>query len=165
MGLISKEMIADLIINLVNIVILVILVRVLLYKPVKKFLDARKERLKEAEEKAAAREAEALKSKEEYDTLISDAEKLKAKAETEAREEARSISDSIIKKANEQADELLAKTREKAKREHDEMIESAKGELTEIALEMAEKVLGREVTDEDNKRIIESFFDGKKRKS
>ena len=162
MGLISKEMIADLIINLVNIVVLAVLVRVLLYKPVKKFLDERKARLKEAEDKAVSREAEALQSKEKYDALISDAEKIKEQTEAEARKNARAMSDSIIGKANEDAEKLLEKARAKAQKEHDEMIENAKGELADIALEMAEKVIGREVGDADNKRIIESFFDGKK---
>lgn len=162
MGLISKEMIADLIINLINIIILVILVRVLLYKPVKKFLDARKERLREAEEKAAEREAEAIQSKERYALLINDAEKIKEQTEAEARKNAKAMSDSIIGKANEDAEKLLESARKKAEREHDDMIESAKDELGEIALEMAEKVLGREVTDEDNRRIIESFFNDKK---
>ncbi|MBQ7645974.1 MAG: ATP synthase F0 subunit B [Clostridia bacterium] len=162
MGLISKEMIADLVINLINIVILVILVRVLLYKPVKKFLDARKDKIKAAEDEAASREAEALQSKEKYDALISDAEKIKEQTEAEARKNARAMSDSIIGKANEDAEKLLENARAKAQKEHDDMIANAKDELAEIALEMAEKVLGREVTDADNKRIIESFFGKKK---
>ena len=53
MGLVSKEMIADLIINIINILVLFFLTKALLYKPVKKFLNARRERM-EAERQAAA---------------------------------------------------------------------------------------------------------------
>ena len=165
MGLLSKEMIADLIINLINIGVLVILVRFLLYKPVKKILDKRKEELRSAEAKAAERELEAAKSKEAYDVLINDAEKIKIEAEAKAKEDAKSVSAGIINEAKEKADRLLSDARVKAEKEHDEMIENAKSELTDIALQMAEKVLDREITDKDNVRIIESFFGEKKQKS
>ena len=41
-GLISSEMLADLVINIINIVILFLVTKKLLYKPVKQFLDANK---------------------------------------------------------------------------------------------------------------------------
>ena len=63
MGLVSKEMIADLIINIINILVLFFLTKALLYKPVKKYLNARRERL--AAEQAARERLDAERRRKE----------------------------------------------------------------------------------------------------
>ena len=67
-GLVISDAVKDLIINIIDIVILFVIVRALAYKPVKKFLDARKARIaKELEDAASAKseaEAEAAKYRE-----------------------------------------------------------------------------------------------------
>ena len=84
-GLQISDAVRDLIINIINIIVLFVIVKSLAYKPVKKFLDARKARidesLKNAEDKNA--EADALKaqyedalkqSRQESDKIIGEAE-------------------------------------------------------------------------------------------
>ena len=44
-GLVISDAVKDLIINIINIIVLFVIVRGLAYKPVKRFLDARKERV------------------------------------------------------------------------------------------------------------------------
>ena len=56
-GLVISDAVKDLIINIINIIVLFVIVRGLAYKPVKKFLDARKERIaKELSDAAAAKQ-------------------------------------------------------------------------------------------------------------
>ena len=56
------------------------------------------------------------------------------------------------------ADNITAKAREDAQREHDAKIASVKDDITELAFDISRQVLSREVSDEDNKRIAEGFF-------
>ena len=156
--LLSKEMLADLIINIINILILFFVSKALLYKPVKKYLDARRER--EAE---ALREAEELKSEAEarqkqYAALTADTAAIKAKAVQDAQKKAERKADEIIAAANEEAQTILQNSREAAERERAKMLSDAQEQLGALAVELSGKILGREVTDEDNRRIIESFF-------
>ena len=58
-GLVISDAVKDLIINIIDIIILFVIVRALAYKPVKKFLDARKERIAKELSDAAALKSEA----------------------------------------------------------------------------------------------------------
>ena len=156
--LLSKEMLADLIINIINILILFFVAKALLYKPVKKYLDKRR-----ADEAAALREAEALRSEAEaqrqrYAELTADTAAIKAKAVQDAQKKADRKADEIIAAANAEADQILKNSRTAAERDRAKMLSDAKEQLGALAVELSGKILGREVTDEDNRRIINSFF-------
>ena len=60
------EMLFDLAINLANIVIMFLIVRFLVYKPVRKFMNARAQKAENEKKEADAKLEEALKLKEEY---------------------------------------------------------------------------------------------------
>ena len=71
--LLSKDMLADLAINIVNILVLFFVTRALLYKPVKKYLAARKEKAAAAAEEARAAKEQADAEKAKYEALLADA--------------------------------------------------------------------------------------------
>lgn len=156
--LLSKDMIADLILNIINILVLFFVTKALLYKPVKKFLNARKERLEAAENAAEQAKTEAAAAKAKYDGLLADAESIKAQAAERAEKEAREQAEHIIAEAKTQAAAALEKSNKKAAAEHDRIIADAKDDIVNATLDATEKLLGRVVTDEDNRRIIESYF-------
>lgn len=156
--LLSKEMLADLIINIVNILVLFFVTKKLLYKPVKKYLDARKEKVAASFTEAEAMKAEAAAAKEKYDAVIAEADAEKEKTVREAKADAVKQAEKIISDAKAQADELVEDAKAKAKKEHDKAISDSKNDIADIAVQISEKIIGRSVTDEDNKNIINSFF-------
>lgn len=157
-GLVISDAVKDLIINIVNIIVLFVIVKTLAYKPVKKFLDDRKAKIEKQLSDAAEAQKQADEKAQRYEGLISDSKKecaeLKVKAEREAKESA----DAILANAKADADVITAKAREDAQREHDAKIASVKDDITELAFDISRQVLSREVSDEDNKRIAEGFF-------
>ena len=157
-GLISAEMLADLAINIVNILILFLVTKKLLYKPVKKYLDARKEKIAAQFEEAELREKEASQAKEEYCELIENAEALFERTVHEAKDEARKSAEKIVSDANQQAKKIVDDAKLTAAEEHQKMIENARNDIAEVALQISNKIIQREVTDADNRRIIDSFF-------
>ena len=156
--LLSKDMLADLIINIVNILILFFVTRKLLYKPVKQYLAQRKERaaaaVKEAEDAQARADAEKAK----YESLLTDAEAEKAKVLADAAEQARKEAADITAKAQKQAESIVAEAEADAQAARDKAARDSKDAITEIALEISGKLMGRAVTDADNRRIVDSFF-------
>lgn len=157
-GLVISDAVKDLIINIINIIILFVIVRGLAYKPVKKFLDARKERVaKELSEAAAARqtaEEEALKYKELTEKSKAEGTEIINEAERTAKENAAEI----IETAKKNAAEITEKVRKNAEKERETQIAAMKGDITELAFDISRQVLSREVTDQDNMRIADEFF-------
>lgn len=158
-GLVISDAVKDLIINIINIIVLFVIVRGLAYKPVKKFLDARKERVsKELSDAAKARqnaEEEALKYKELTEKSKAEGTEIINTAERTAKQSAAEI----IASAKQSAAEITEKARENAKREREAQVASMKDEIAELAFDISRQVLSREVTDEDNMRIADSFFE------
>ena len=157
-GLVISDAVKDLIINIINIIVLFVIVRGLAYKPVKKFLDARKERVsKELNDAAQAKqtaEEEALKYKELTEKSKAEGTEIINEAERTAKENAAEI----IETAKKKAAEITEKARETASREHDVQLAAMKGDIADLAFDISRQVLSREVTDEDNMRIADAFF-------
>ena len=156
--LLSKEMLADLIINIINIVILFFVARALLYKPVKKFLDKRREAEAETLREAEQIRAEAEAKRQQYTALMADTAAIRTGALREAKEKEQAEAQEILDRANAEADDLLRESRESAAREKEKLVADARDELGVLAVELSGKILQREVTDEDNRRIIDAFF-------
>ncbi len=157
-GLVISDAVKDLIINIINIIILFVIVRGLAYKPVKKFLDARKERIaNELSEASSARQTaqeELLKYKELTEKSKAEGTEIINEAERTAKENAAEI----IDMAKKNAAEITEKARETAKKERETQIIAMKGDIAELAFDISKQVLSREVTDEDNMRIADEFF-------
>ena len=153
-------MIADLIINIINILILFFLTKALLYKPVKKFLNARRERL-EAEQKAARDAQSAAEQRiSEYDVLLNGAKETQAQLLRDAEAEAQAKARQIVAAAQAEADGIREKGAAEAQAEKEKLLASAKDEIADLALEISAKIMGREVSDADNLAIAKAFFDG-----
>lgn len=157
--LLNKDMLWDLLINVINIVILFIAARALLYKPVKKYLDARAEKLRRTQEEAAQELEQAQKKKENYTALMADTAAIRTNAVHEAQQKAAAKAQTILDKADADAEALLEETRAQAAHERAKLIEESRAELGALAVELSGKILAREVTDADNRRIIDGFFD------
>lgn len=148
----------DLILNILNIVILFVIVRFIVYKPVKKFVDGRKDRVRAASEEAEAKMENAKALEAEYTQKLADAEKEAQRINGEAAENAKKRADKIIADAEAQAAKLISDARAAAEAEKSEILAEVQPEIAAMSAKMAEKILGRAVTDEDTRRIAEEFF-------
>ena len=148
----------DVIISLINIVILFVLLRLILWKHVVRFLAERKERVQSEMDSAekARLDAEALHT--EYNDKLGGLE-----------ERGREIVRDSEQKANEKAGKILEDTRNKAKImmdeaearitwEKEQALEESRTEVAQLATDMASRILGREVSDSDNSNIVDEFF-------
>ena len=156
--LLSKEMLWDLIINIINILILFFVTKTLLYKPVKKVLEQRKAAQAKLLEEAEQQKAYATEKKEQYDALMADSAGIRLSTMREAETQAKEKAEEILSAARTEAAEITRSTRAKAEAEREKMLADARDQLGAVAVELSGKILGREVTDEDNRRIIDSFF-------
>lgn len=157
-GLVISDAVKDLIINIINIVILFVIVRTLAYKPVKKFLDARKERIAKELSDAADAKFKADGELEKYNELIKNSRTESAQLVKKAESDAKLKADEIIETARQSAAEITEKARENAEKEREAKLSGMQGEITDLAFDISKKILSREVTDADNMRIADDFF-------
>ena len=156
--LLSKDMLADLVINIINILILFFVTKKLLYKPVKQYLEQRREKAAAAMKRAEDAKASADAEKAKYEALLADAEAEKARVLEKAAEEARQNAEFVTEKAKRGAEAILAGANADAQAIRDKAAMESKDAITDIALEISGKLMGRAVTDADNRRIVDSFF-------
>ena len=64
----------------------------------------------------------------------------------------------IVSEAKKKANALIDEARERSEAEKKEAMLGMKNEVAELALEISEKILRREINDRDNRRIAEEFF-------
>ena len=158
-GLVLSDLVRDLILNILNILILFCIVRSLAYKPVKKFLDARKARIEKEQADAKELQAQAERSMEEYHALMRESESRANEIIRVAEQKARENSEEITAEAKQQAETIKQKAREDAKKTQRRALVEMKDEVTNLAFQVSERILSREVNEEDNKRIAEEFLD------
>ena len=158
-GLDLSKIPMDLIMNIINIVILFVIVRFLAYKPVKKFLDARKKRLEDEKAAAESKAGEAQAMCEEYEKKLSEVEAARAEAVRAGEKEGQQRADELVRSAKKDADRLLSDAKQTIAAKEAESAESMRDSVVELSVSIASKVIGRNINDEDNKRLAREFFD------
>ena len=148
----------DILVSLANLVILFLLVKKFLYKPVKKMLETRQATIDGDYAKANEAKEQALADKLAYEEKLSDA---KAEADgviQSAVSIAKARENEILAEAKEKADAILRKASDDAALELKKAEKSIKDEIVGVSTLLAEKLLERELTEKDNKELIDSFI-------
>jgi len=148
----------DILISLINIAVLFILLRLILWKYVNRFLSARAERVRSELDEVEKRRQDAEALKKEYDDKIEAIEASGRDIIRECQIKASEESEEILKETREKARVMLQEARERIEEEKERAIESANRDIAQLATEMAARVLRREVSADDSKNAVEHFF-------
>ena len=149
----------DILIHIVNIVVTYLLLRVLLYKPVRKFMDERAQKIEHQMQQAKELEDAAKQSKQQYDTQIAKSEQKARELIREGEQKALAAAESITSGARKQAEQIIADAKQKAEEEKKRAMEGMQDQLADAATQITGRLLRREVSLEDNRRVVDEFFD------
>lgn len=149
----------NIIVSLANLAIIYFILKKLLFGPVKKVLAERQKAVDTVYDEADRTLAEANESKELYENRLASAEEEANVIVEEARTKAKKVSDSIISDANEKANAALRRAEDNIALEKRKAVNEMKDEISDISVEIAEKIIGRELTDEDRSGLVDSFID------
>lgn len=152
-GIINLNM--TLLIQVVNFLILIVLLQLFLYKPLTQFLATRAGGIKRSlEEAKAAREA-AAKAQQEYEARIAATRREAAALREEAVREVEDERQRLLKASRDEAARLVADARVQIEGE----VKRAKVELREevvgLSLQVAERLISRSLTADDQRRLAE----------
>lgn len=127
--------------HLFNFAILATGLYLLLYKPVKNFMDKRIEYYRQLDEEAKAKLSEAEEIKADYDKQLKKADEEIAAREAASTEAMLQASEREMQQAKEQADKIIADAKKEAEREHDRIIDNAQKEVADMVTIATEKLL------------------------
>ncbi|MCH5155202.1 MAG: ATP synthase F0 subunit B [Clostridiales bacterium] len=142
----------------VNFLILLAAMIGLLYKPVKNMLKKKRENLDEVYAENEKLKAESETRDAEYNKKMEQLKLENARNAATAAEAAQAKADAIIAEAQEQAKSIV----DAAKKESATQMEQLKGEyrnsVNNLAVQVAQKLLEREITEDDNNALIEQVL-------
>lgn len=147
----------DFLVQFLAFIVLLVVVYFLGYKRIKKLIKARKDyvehNLRDSEDQKAIAERNAKLSAETIDTSKKEAATIVANAKVEADKQAAAIlakakEDAILEK--QKADQDIAAAKKKSQ-------DDVHKQIVEVALSASSQVLGREVDNQDNARLVDAF--------
>ncbi len=144
--------------TLCNLVIVFLILKKFLFQPVNKMIDDRQREIDELYNDAANAKSEAETLRADYDRKLTEAKSASAEIISEANLEANRRSEEILRQARIDAEALREKAGVDIALERKRAINEAKGEISRIALDIAEKIVERELDSADQERLIEGFL-------
>lgn len=142
-------------IMLLNGIILAVALGVLLYKPVKEFMNKRSKRIQSGIEDADSTMAKANELIAQYDVKIKEIDKERIEILENAREKASEESKAILQGAREEAVEIKKRSQESITEEKRRLQDETRIHIIELASLMAEKYISNNIDDETQNRIFE----------
>lgn len=131
------------VIQVINFLVLMIILNVFLFKPIRKVIADRKAQIDGSRERAAVVDKEVQEKMTLYEARLRDV-KAKAGAEREVlRKEAQQEESAILEKARKEAADSLASIKSRVAKETVDAKEFLKEQSRSLSLEICQKVLGR----------------------
>jgi F-type H+-transporting ATPase subunit b len=150
----SGQAIVNALVYMGNLIVIIAILTWLLYKPMSKFLNDRKERIKneidtaaakmkDAEEKHSFYEGKLVKINVERDEILEEARKLAGAKEAE-----------IVQNANQEASLIMDRAKLEIEREKEKAKDEMRSQIIQVSALMAERLLGQGMDEAARDRIL-----------
>jgi len=149
---------ATIILTMVNFILLVILLRVILFIPLLKYLDERSKTIAESLMQAEENKARSEEIQIEHDTIIREARTKAADIMDKAVGVASDESRDIVKEARMQAQATVDAAKDEIMVEAERIKMDLRKEVASLTISLTEKVLEREIRESDHRDMINRSF-------
>lgn len=144
--------------TILNLFIQVYLIKRFLFKPINEMLEKRRAKADAQIQDAVKAKDEALAMKEEYEKNMQDAKNKANEILTTAQKTAAVQSEEMLKDAALQAAAMKEKAEADIAQEKRKAVNEIKGEIGGMAMEIAGKVIEREISEKDHAKLIDEFI-------
>ncbi|HID62693.1 MAG TPA: F0F1 ATP synthase subunit B [Anaerolineae bacterium] len=146
--------------QIVNFLILFLALRFLLWKPMLKMLNERKQRIAQGLEDAEQARKDRERAQAEYEERIKQAEQEREKILSKAAEEAEQAKAEALAQARAQAERIVAEGKEAVERERQQMLAELRSQVAALSIAAANKLIGEALDEQRQRRLIDEFFSG-----
>lgn len=149
----------NVLVSLANLVILFLIVKKFLFKPVKNLLAERQSQIDKQYDKAREAQLSAEASKTEWQEKLSGAEAEAERIIADATAVADHKADRIVSDAKDEARDIVKRAETEAQLTVKKAEDGIKTQIVEVSSLLAEKMLEREIRSEDHRKMIDSFIE------
>ena len=150
----------EIITQLINLLLLFLLLKHFLFKPVQNILNARQAEIDKSYADAETAQTRAEELRDEYEKRISDAKAEAADIAKAASRKAQAHYDEVVGTAKADAARLREKAEAQIEQEKKKAMNELKDEISGIAVDIASKVVEREIDEKDHEVLISEFIKG-----
>ncbi|MDP6605878.1 MAG: F0F1 ATP synthase subunit B [Dehalococcoidia bacterium] len=147
-----------LIAQLVNFLILLVVLRLFLYRPLLNMLDERKRRISEGLNRAEEAAVQASASEDEARRVIDEARAEGREAVQRSQEAAERLRAELEERAREQAEQIVERAREEVQAERDRAIQLLHEGFADLTISAAERVIGQSLDRSAHQRLIDEVL-------
>ncbi|MEF9984009.1 MAG: F0F1 ATP synthase subunit B [Oscillospiraceae bacterium] len=143
-----------------NTLILFLLMKKFFFKPVKDMIDSREKEVSDIYDNAQKVQTDAEEMKQKYEKSMSTAKSEANDIVNLACKRAQTRSDEIVKEAQDKSVIILQKAEEETKLEKKRAVNEIKGEISDMAMMIAQKIVEKDINANDHEQLIQQFIDG-----
>lgn len=144
--------------NIVNVIVLYLLLKHFLIKPVLGIMDKRQAMIEESISNARQSEAAASELKGQYEDKLAVSGEETAKLMNEAKAEAKAEQERMIREAGEQADRIIENAHKTADADQEKAMRQAQAQIANLVIAAAQKVVGGEIDDTKNQALYDKYL-------
>lgn len=144
--------------SLANLLILTLIVKRFLFKPVKKIVDARRAAIDNEYAQAQAARDQAEESRLNYEAAMAAAKQTSDQIIAEASRTAEYRSNEIVAEARQKATDIRRQAETDAALERKKAEDEMKREIADVSTQLTGKLLQREINEDDHRKLIDSFL-------
>ena len=148
----------DILISFANLLIMYLILKRVLFKPVQKMFETRINQVDSIYAEASESREQAVSMKQEYEAKMASARAEADGLVRSAVQTAQKRSDAIVAEASSQASHLKQKADEEIAKEKRQMLQDVRGEISDIAVSIASKVVEREISAQDHQDFVDEFI-------
>lgn len=141
-----------------NFILLIVVLVFVLYKPVKKMMHEKRKNLDEVYAENEKLKAESEKLRADYDKMVEDMKLENARESARIAEVAQERADAILKNAREQAEAIISAAKKESATQQEQLKTEYRDNVNKLALQIAQKLLEREISEKDNSQLIEQVL-------
>jgi F-type H+-transporting ATPase subunit b len=145
-----------------NFLVLLVLLRFLLYKPMLKMFQERRQKIQESLEHAERVRAEAAITQEEFEQKLEEARRQSQEALVRATQASEKAREQIIAQARQEAKAILERARQEIELDRQRAAAELRREVADLAVMITGKVLGEAMDEQAHRRLISEFLEKEK---
>ena len=149
----------SIVMHLFALIILTVGLYLLLFRPVKRMIKERQDKIRKIEKENAGLNEEVKQMKASSQIVLSDARKEAAEIHANAIKVANQKADEIVAEARSQAKGMIDRTQQEIEEEKRKLSDDIEKQIAEVSIAVAQKVVSRDITADDNDKIIESCLE------
>ena len=144
--------------SLANLVIIFLILKKFLFKPVQKVMTERQNQVDKIYSDAGESLHSANEMKQEYEQRLASARQEADTLIKTATQNAQRKSDQIVAEANSQASHVKQKAEAEIAQQKKQMLKDVRSEISELAVDIASKVVEREISQKDYDGFVDEFI-------